>query len=81
MAFRAERFRDFRDSGPTWTTQKRQLKISPFFQVVWLEKYAQTISMTGVEMRRKKEHLSSSAYVTRTTPLLTMLAQLQNSLL
>lgn len=77
MAFRAERFRDFRESGPTSTTQKRQLKISRFFQVVC----AQSISMSGVEMRRKKKHLSSSAYVTRTTPLLTMLAQLQNSLL
>lgn len=51
MAFRAERFRDFRESGPTSTTQKRQLKISRFFQVVC----AQSISMSGVEMRRKKK--------------------------
>ena len=75
MAFRAERFRDFRESGPTSTTQKRQLKISRFFQVVWLAKCAQTISMSGVEMRRKKtfvvkclrhSHHSSTDYA-RTT--------------
>lgn len=37
------------------------------------------LNMSGMEMRRKKKHWSSSAYVTRTTPVLTMLAQLQNS--